>query len=173
MTEAGFPDLLKVARVLKSNGTDGDLLVGFRGILPEDLENQEPVFIYFDGLPVPFFIVGLTPRGTSKAIITLDGVNCLKDSEELVGKDIFIDGDLLEDAFEDDSPEALIGWSAIDTRGETIGEITGFEDIPGNPCIYIRRPSGEEILAPLHEDFIVSLSPDLHTITLSLPAGLC
>ena len=172
MSEAGLKNLQQIARVLKSNGTEGGILAGFRGISPEELEIGEPVFIYFDGLPVPFFITGLTPRGTSKAIITFDGVNCLKDSEELVGKDIFIDGDLLENASGDDSPEALVGWTVLDERGGKLGEISGFEDIPGNPCIYIRRPSGEEILAPLHEDFILALDPDERCITLELPAGL-
>ena len=171
MTEAGFPDLLKVARVLKSNGTDGDLLVGFRGILPEDLETQEPVFIYFDGLPVPFFIEKFENRGSSRAIMHLTGVGNLTDAEEMVSRDIYTDASLV--AGPDESEPDLTGWKAIGTSGETLGEITGFEDIPGNPCIYLRRPDGSEILAPLHEDFIVSLDPDTRIITLELPAGLC
>ena len=49
-------DLQQVAQVLKSNGTDGELVMGFREIAPEDINLQEPVFIVFDGLPVPFYI---------------------------------------------------------------------------------------------------------------------
>ena len=45
--------LKKIAQVLKSNGSDGELLMGFREIGPEDLDISEPVFIHFDGLPVP------------------------------------------------------------------------------------------------------------------------
>lgn len=30
-------ELLRVARVLKSNGTEGEILIGFREISPEDL----------------------------------------------------------------------------------------------------------------------------------------
>ena len=44
----------KIAQVLKSNGTDGELLVSFFDIDPEEIDLQEPVFIYMDGLPVPF-----------------------------------------------------------------------------------------------------------------------
>lgn len=47
-------ELLQIARVLKSNGTEGEILIGFREISPEDLNQTEPVFITFDGLPVPF-----------------------------------------------------------------------------------------------------------------------
>ena len=49
-------DLQQVAQVLKSNGTDGELVMSFRDIAPEDINIKEPVFIVFDGLPVPFFI---------------------------------------------------------------------------------------------------------------------
>ena len=45
--------MLQIAQVLKSNGTDGELVLGFREIAPEDINLQEPVFIIFDGLPVP------------------------------------------------------------------------------------------------------------------------
>ena len=36
----------KIAQVLKSNGTDGELLISFFDIDPEDIDLQEPVFIY-------------------------------------------------------------------------------------------------------------------------------
>ncbi|MBQ7194428.1 MAG: hypothetical protein IJS07_02190 [Bacteroidales bacterium] len=198
MTEAGFPDLLKVAKVLKSNGTHGDLLVGFRGILPEDLETEEPVYIYFDGLPVPFFILKFETRGSSRAIMHLMGVDNLKDAEEMVSREIYVDSSLLED-IPDDDPD-LIGWTVLDENGANLGTITGIEDIPGNPCIYLRRPTsagtgtgesvaapaagtstgesvaapaaGTEVLIPLHEDFILSIDETSRSITMTLPAGL-
>ena len=51
--------MLQIAQVLKSNGTDGELVMSFREIAPEDINLKEPVFIVFDGLPVPFFIESL------------------------------------------------------------------------------------------------------------------
>ena len=56
MSEAPSDRLVQIAKVLKSHGTDGGILLGFRDIMPEDIDRQEPVFIAFDGLPVPFFI---------------------------------------------------------------------------------------------------------------------
>jgi len=46
--------MLRIAQVLKSNGTQGELLVSFFDVSPEDIDLEEPVFVYFDGLPVPF-----------------------------------------------------------------------------------------------------------------------
>ena len=45
----------RIGQVLKSNGRDGELLVSFSGIAPEEIDLEEPVFIEFDGLPVPFY----------------------------------------------------------------------------------------------------------------------
>ena len=57
--------MLAVAKVLKSNGKEGELLVSLLDIVPEDLDLQEPVFIEFDGLPVPFYFESFVPRGVN------------------------------------------------------------------------------------------------------------
>ena len=44
-----------IAKVLKSYGSEGEVLIGFRALLPEDIDQEEPVFVEFDGIPVPFF----------------------------------------------------------------------------------------------------------------------
>lgn len=52
-----------------------------------------------------------------------------------------------------------------------IGKITGFLDIPGNPCIEVATENGA-ITIPLHEDLIVSVDPDTETIVMDIPSGL-
>ena len=37
--------MIQIAQILKSNGTDGEVLMGFRNIDPDDINLQEPVFI--------------------------------------------------------------------------------------------------------------------------------
>ena len=69
--------MLRVAQVLKSNGTDGELLLSFFDVAPEDMDLQEPVFIEFDGLPVPFYFESFTPRGNNRALVRLTGVRSL------------------------------------------------------------------------------------------------
>ena len=73
----------QIAQVLKSNGTDGELVMSFRSIAPEDINLQEPVFIIFDGLSVPFFIESFTKRGNSKALVRLTGIHNQEDVEEI------------------------------------------------------------------------------------------
>ena len=110
MSKAGH-NLLQIAQVLKSNGTDGELVVGFREMGPEEIDLNEPVFIFFDGLPVPFFIESLVRRGSRKALVHLTDICTKEDAEELVGKAVLSDADSLpQPDLETDGFKALIGW---------------------------------------------------------------
>ena len=153
--------MLPVAKILKSNGTEGDILIGLLSIDAEEINTEEPVFVEFDGLPVPFFIEKLTPRGNTRAIVHLTDVDSLADAEELVGRHICLDGD---DSANDE--EDFTGWSLYD-NDRLVGIIDGQEDIPGNPCLCIA-----DALVPLHEDFIVSADPEKRVLVMNLPEGL-
>ena len=158
--------MLRVAQVLKSNGTDGELLLSFFDVAPEDIDLQEPVFIEFDGLPVPFYFESFTPRGNNRALVRLTGVRSLKDADELAGQSVYAD------YFEEEEEEDLVGWTLCNADGQTVGTVVDYEDIPGNPCLWVQRPDGEEVLIPFHEDFIVSMEESTQTITMSIPEGI-
>ena len=158
--------MLRIAQVLKSNGTDGELLISFFDIAPEDIDLQEPVFIEFDGLPVPFYFESFTPRGTRRALVRLTGVRNLKDADELAGQAIFAD------YFEEEDEEDLTGFTVLDASGQPVGQIVDYEDIPGNTCLWVKRPGGEEVLIPFHEDLILSVDEKTGTLMMSIPEGL-
>ena len=185
---AGFDNLQQVAQVLKSNGTDGELVMGFREIAPEDINLNEPVFIVFDGLPVPFYIESFTKRGNTKALVRLTDICSMEDVEEIAGKAVYIEEDNLpEMTLEDDGFAALVGWMLLtpgmpDQLGHDgndddevvlykVGEITDFIDIPNNPCIEVETENGA-VMLPLHEDLILSLDPENLEIIMQIPAGL-
>ncbi|MCI7750127.1 MAG: hypothetical protein SOV31_04035 [Candidatus Cryptobacteroides sp.] len=159
-------NLQKIAKVLKSNGTDGELLISFFAMDPEDLEISEPVFILFDGLPVPFFVQSLRRRGQNKALVHLNGIFDLKDCEEVCGKDIYLPADA-EAAYGEGDFSFLVGWELRDA-GKSLGRIADFVDIPGNPCLELE----DGRLVPLHEDFITAVDEDSAVVEMELPSGL-
>ena len=193
--------MLQIAQVLKSNGTDGELVLGFREIAPEDINLQEPVFIIFDGLPVPFYIESFTKRGNTKALVRLTDIRSMEDVEEIAGKAVYIEDDQApEMSLEEDGFAALVGWMVLTpggdfssslemtegelemtegelemTEGEPelleVGEITEFFDIPNNPCIEVETENGA-VMIPLHEDLILSIDPEYQEIIMQIPAGL-
>ena len=158
--------MLRIAQVLKSNGTQGELLISFFDVAPEDIDLQEPVFIEFDGLPVPFYFESFVQRGSNRALVHLTGVRSLKDADELSGQNIYAD------YFEEESGEDLTGWNVVDPAGSLVGTVTDYEDIPGNTCLWVQRPDGTEVLLPFHEDLVVGLDESSTTLTLRIPDGL-
>lgn len=190
-------NLLKIAKVSKSDGTDGAVVFSFLSFEPDDLEISEPVFVHFDGLPVPFFIESFTRRGANKAVVRLNDIRSFEDAEELVGRDVYVE----DDGNYENEPD-FIGWSVETVVKETIvkdsvvkesvvkdgtrngsrrrtappatailGKVTDFLDIPGNPCIEVDTEKGA-VMIPLHEDFIVSADSETLTLVMSLPEGL-
>lgn len=158
--------MLRIAKILKSNGTEGGLLAS----APEyDLETIEgPVFIEFDGLPVPYFIESCTPRGTNRYILTLTDIQNLQDAEELVGKDICVESDDDENGFDGD----FIGWTVYD-KAAPLGEVVEEADIPGNFCLLVQTENAEEpVMIPLHQDFVLEIDDDSRILKLELPEGL-
>ena len=106
--------MLQIAQVLKSNGTDGELVMSFREIAPEDINLKESVFIVFDGLPVPFFIESLVKRGHSKALVHHTGIHCQEDVDEIAGKAVYIEDDNAPElTLEEDGFAALVGWMVL------------------------------------------------------------
>ena len=161
--------MLQIAKVLKSNGTDGDVLLGFKTVSPEDIDLTEPVYIYVDGLPVPFFIESFTKRGNDKAIVRLNDFHNLKDAEEIAGEAVY--ADYFEEEEDEDDFSALIGWTIKDSDGQEIGEISDFLDIPANPCLEIKTKNGTSIV-PLHEDLILDMNQKRKVLKMEIPEGL-
>ena len=154
-------NLIQIAQVLKSNGTDGELVLSFRDYGPEDIRKDEPVFIEYDGLPVPFFVESLVRRGQNKALVHLTAVYM---KAEALGEEEYEEGDF----------SFLAGWTLHDTASGKpieVGTVTDFLDIPSNPCIEVETKNGAVII-PLHEDLITGLDEDAEVLCMDVPAGL-
>jgi len=157
--------MLSVAKILKSDGTDGGVLVGFRDISAEEIDCKEPVFVFFDGLPVPFFICNLREKGSGgRSVVHFCDVENLKDAEELVGREIYVEEKL--DEGDAAAVQDFAGWTLLD-KGRRVGEITGVEPIPGNVCLCVG-----DSLVPLHSDLILSCEKGRRELNMDIPEGL-
>ena len=194
--------MLQIAQVLKSNGTDGELVMGFREIAPEDINLQEPVFIVFDGLPVPFYIETFAKRGNTKALVRLTDIRSQEDVEELIGKAVYVEDDQIQElSLEEDGFAALVGWMLLtpempdqdghDEDGHDENEVGLDEDViagltgnlieVGEITDFIDIPNNPcievetengAVMIPLHEDLILSIDPEYQEIIMQIPAGL-
>lgn len=156
-------DLLPIAQVLKSYGTQGEVLISFLAAMPDDIDLNEPVFLLPEGLPVPFFIEELTFRGTSKALVKFSDIDTIKEAEELLNHKLYYPSHLCYD----DKSDSLLGYTLLDQNGTKVGIITQLHDFGGNMCV---EANGHII--PIHEDLILKLDQKRRKISVTIPEGL-
>ena len=108
-------DLLPVAQIVKSYDVNGEVVIRMTSSILDDYNfKKEPVYIFFDGLPVPFYIESFTKRGNTKALVRLTDICSQEDVEEIAGKAVYIEEDNLpEMSLEEDGYAALIGWTLL------------------------------------------------------------
>ena len=151
-------------KVLKSWGASGQVVINFPPEVVRDLKDQEPVFIEFDGLPVPFFFESVERKG-NRAVVKFEDVDSLAEAEELVGREVRFSGEDEEDG------DSIVGLKVRDARdGRIVGEIVDFSDYGGNGVVTLETADGQELMLPLHEDLVVEVTDDV--ITLAVPDGL-
>ncbi len=152
----------QIAQVLKSNGTDGELVMSFRDIAPEDINLKEPVFIYFDGLPVPFFFESFQKRGNSKALVHLTDIRNQEDVEELVGKAVYIEGgEEAELTLEEDGWAALVGWMVLTPGlGSDQTELDESDELNTSEDLDVSEDMDEES----YESEVVNNEPELYEV---------
>lgn len=172
--------LLPVAKVLKSFGTKGEFILRYSPDTQEDINEKKPVFIYYDGLPVPFFIESIQDKGTDQAIVKLEGIYNESLANEIVGEFIYIEKKSLRKKPGLTGPEDLIGCMIAEADGTVLGRITKFYDYPNNPCLGIEKENygnskdseAQEQLLPFHEEFIIDFDPEKSILFVQLPKGL-
>ncbi len=164
-------NLLPIAQVLKSYGTQGELNVSFHGLSPLDIDINEPVFIYFDELPVPFFITSLIQKGKTKANIKIEGIDTLNEAEALLGLKLHLDASSvqIEEDVDEDLSEALklLNFILVDQNNNAIGAIDGAQNYSGNICLEV----GEHLI-PFHSELVIKINNRKKTVVLNIPEGL-
>lgn len=163
--------LLPVAKVLKSFGTKGEILIRYSPETQEDIDEKKPVFIYYDGLPVPFFVESVQNRATDQALLKLEGIYSESLANEIVGELIYLEQGQKRGKSKIAGPNDLIGYSIVDVDGSFIGKVATFYDYPNNPCLGILRNDQEQLL-PFHEEFIVKFDSKNKSLTVQFPKGL-
>ena len=63
------------------------------------------------------------------------------------------------------------GVPLLDENGDKVGSVTGYEPIPGNPCLYVETVS-DTVMVPLHEDLIIDIDEETLRISMRIPEGL-
>lgn len=167
--------ILPVARIVKSFGDDGRVIIRLSSDTKSDIKTKEPVFIYFDGLPVPFYIENTVQKGINQIIAKFEGIDTWQESEEICGELLYIENKLnKKSAVESnviDYTKEFIGYSIVSFDNSFTGEVSNFYDYANNPCLGVKILKEEKLL-PLVDEFIISINTLKREIIVSIPKGL-
>ena len=188
-SEAGSWTVL--AHLLRPQGRKGELLAELLTDFPERFAGNARIFLAAPGFSGPetaaraFTVANhWLPVGRNQGRIVLHfaGIDSINDAETLNGLDVMVPADERIE-LEDDAEyiSDLVGCTVYD--GPTpIGIVAGvdFPTTPDGsrrledaaPLLSVLSPSGDEILIPYVQSFLVSLNPAEKRIEMQLPPGL-
>lgn len=139
-----------VARVSKSFGSEGELLVSLFDTFPDDFDLREPLFVEIDRLAVPLFCDRFERRGRNGALVVFADFYSERRTAELIGRELFLCGGRLADGEEPPGDglvylEDLVGLEA--SVGDAYGGVIE-EFIDGENPLFLLRIDGREIYVP-------------------------
>ncbi len=160
----------EVGRILKTHGVKGQLKVRLNELLNTNIiKGCEPVFIFFKGIPVPFFLEDYSQTGQSQ-IIKLKFVDNIARAEELCGLDIFTT-EPTQNSIVDTDENSILSYQVYSKYHGHIGYILNINEIPGNPVLEIQN-NQNIIFVPFVDDFIEEINHQEKFIKIIPPEGL-
>jgi 16S rRNA processing protein RimM len=154
---------------------------GIRGEVVVDVTTDEPTARYVVGSVLATDPASAGPlvieeirRHQGRLIIAFEGVLDRAAAEALRGVRLCVDSAAV--AAPEDPDEfhdfQLIGLTAVDPAGETLGEVAGVNHAPAADLLVLRRPGGGTALVPFVKAMVPSVDLDAGRLVLTPPEGL-
>ena len=186
-------DVFSIGRFTRTHGIHGEIEVHFTDDV-FDRGEADYVFLKIDGLYVPFFLEDYRFKGSESALFTLDGIDSDTAARELVGHTVYypLDARPAEDEDTISSLRAFTGFRLLivdrqalaetaedgDEAAEDgvptleLGTVKHVETTTANTLLTVEVEGGEDVLLPLHDDFVVDYDLRDRYLVLDVPEGL-
>ena len=164
--------LFQIGSILKTHGVHGEcvLLVNNDIVDAEIKLIDEPVFLYSEGLPVPFFVITQREKSSETYLVKFRGLETETLASEFVGSKVSIASDDFPDIELTDGVSIdLIDYTVVDTNAGEIGVVDDIVDYSGNIVVQVVSDNKEEFLFPYNETFIIEIDDDKKLIKVDLP----
>ena len=135
------------------------------------------LFVALDGLPVPFKLVNAEERAEGSLVLYFESGRDGLLPTELCGAELLLPVSAflaIEEEEEEEMPlDLLIGCTLVDQHQTLVGEVVGYEQYSYSTLLVVARPTGEEVLVPIHPDLIRRLpSAQDPSLALQIAEGL-
>lgn len=169
-----IPDdsVYKIGFISKAHGLHGELNFHFTDDIFESSDTPY-LLIRVDGIIVPFFIEHLRYRSDNVAIVKLEGIDNIEQTQLLVGNDVVFERNKASETDPNEfTLEYFIGFHVFDSDGILKGIITGVDDQTENWLFNVESSDGRVHYIPAHSAFIHSINSEIKEIRMQLPEGV-
>lgn len=178
-------DVYLIGRLTRTHGIKGEMELQFTDDA-FDRGEVDYVVLLLDGIFVPFFFEEYRFKNNEAALIKFEEIDSEKDARRLVGVSVYYPHAALpaDDALEIRSFQAFVGYTVLlpdltavqadDTEDagmptRELGCITYVSTTPSSALLTVETEEGEEVLLPLHDDFVLDYDTRRHYLVLNVP----
>jgi 16S rRNA processing protein RimM len=153
-----------LGRILGPHGLKGEVKIKSFTADPLDVASYGAVTLK-DGRRFTF----MRPRLQGDIVVAaIKGVADRNVAETLKGIDFGVDRDDLPETDDGEFYQAdLIGLTVVDTRGQTVGEVLGFQHFGAGDLLEIKRATGATAFVPFADSMVPEVDMDERRIVLS------
>lgn len=160
----------KIGEIRKTHGVKGEMML--ISDFPIDFAALKN-WLYFnlEECLVPFKLINLRETSDKNALFICERISSVEEASLYVGTDIYMPLSSKTAKDNMDEPISFIGYNVvIEETDEELGKIIDFIDSKFNPLLEIESETGDNILLPFNEEFILGL--DGNDLLVKLPEGL-
>lgn len=176
-------EVFQIGRITRTHGIHGEVELQFTDDIFDRAE-AEYLVLRIDGLFVPFFFEEYRFKNNEAVIIKFEEVEDDAAARQLVGLSVYYPHKFVDEEAHDEltSLSAFTGFQLllVDEANTTdeqlatfaLGTIVQVNTSTANTLLSVETEEGDELLLPLHDDFVVDYSVKERYLLLQLPEGL-
>ena len=157
--------VISIGRITRTHGKRGEIQCLTSN---EYWDNADATFLILNinNILVHFRVLNWRGQGSDSLIFQLDRIIDEQAAQPLIGCQAYM---LISDISEEDELlptwQSLTGYRVLDTDQGELGTIIHVDETTINTLITLDN----DLLIPLHEDFIINIEPDKQLLTICLP----
>ena len=163
---------ITIARIVKTRGNKGEVLVGSLTDFPDRFDILEEVWLEFENSRAEKYKLDFTWEHKGRRILKFAGIDTISSAEKLIGCLVQVPRQqavqLPRGTYFDHD---LIGCSVVDSRGKKLGVVEDILRISGNNQLIV-KDLNKEFLVPAVANICTEISVDQKRIIVDLPEGL-
>jgi len=165
-------EVFLIGKMGRTHGLRGEIDMHFTDDIFDRVE-ADYLVCDIDGLLVPFFLEEWRFRGQDTAILKFENLDTAEEVKILQGADVYFPKSLAEgNQQEIYSWKTLTGFEVSEVTAGHLGTVQSVDDSSANVLMVLQTPTGDELLLPIHPDFVTALDAAERTLELNLPEGL-